>query len=96
MLDDGFGVDPPHTDNPPFVPFLLTAAGPVYAKNGFWYDTPNDNHHEEQSLAFFLPEDMELVVLANSPVGPPPAQHFLCTVINLYLDHLTMQPVNHP
>ena len=23
----------------------------------------------EQSLAYFLPEDMELVVLANSPIG---------------------------
>ena len=94
MLDDGFGVDPP---NPSVsMSSLLTPAGIVYAKPGSWYDTPDDNHHEEQSLALFLPEDMELVVLANSPVGNPPAQNFLCTVINVYLDHLTTQLVNHP
>jgi hypothetical protein len=92
MLDDTFGVDPPF----PHVSLgsLLTPAGVVYAKPGVWYDTPNDNHHEEQSAALFLPEDMELVVLANSPIGNPPAQHLLCTVINLYLDHLTTQLVN--
>jgi len=54
MLDDGFGID-----------FSVdTDLGFYYAKNGGW----NDGVHEEQCVAFFLPLNMELVVLVNSPV----------------------------
>jgi hypothetical protein len=40
--------------------------------------------HVEQSLAYFLPQDMELVVLANSPVGSP-GQFFRDVVTKNYL-----------
>jgi hypothetical protein len=38
-------------------------------------------------LAYFLPEDMELVVLANSPVGSQNA-FFRDVVTDVYLDNL--------
>ena len=41
----------------------------------------------EQSLAYFLPRDMELVVLANSPIGNP-GQFFRDVVTNLYLNNI--------
>jgi CubicO group peptidase (beta-lactamase class C family) len=54
-LDSGFGVDV----------VADTPAGRLYNKNGRW----QNNGRTEQSLAYFLPEDMELVVLTNSAVG---------------------------
>jgi CubicO group peptidase (beta-lactamase class C family) len=94
MLDNGFGVDPFLIPAPdvPIPPGLLTPAGELYCKNGRWYDsTPNG--HEEQSLAYFLPDDMELVVLANSPVASPggPEQFFRDVVTQVYLNNLTTQ-----
>ena len=73
MLDNGFGVDPFSIPPPdvPIPPGLMTLAGELYCKNGRWYDT-TPNGREEQSLAYFLPGDMELVVLANSR-SPLPA-----------------------
>jgi hypothetical protein len=56
MLDDGFAVD--WTEG-------TTAGGSYYAKNGLW---ENGNGQLEQGVSFYLPQDMELVVLANSPV----------------------------
>jgi hypothetical protein len=91
MLDNGFGVDP-FDLNHPFVFYLLTPAGKVYCKNGRWYDSKT-NGREEQSLAYFLPEDMELVVLANSPVGNP-EQFLRDLVTQIYVDNLTTQLVN--
>jgi Beta-lactamase len=94
MLDNGFGVDP-FLIPPPDVripPGLLTLAGELYCKNGRWYDsTPNGR--EEQSLAYFLPADMELVVLANSPVASlgGPEQFFRDVVTQVYLNNLTTQ-----
>jgi Beta-lactamase len=58
MLDNGFGLNSPLT-NPP------TPAGPYYVKLGGLHDNEG---HEEQCLAFFLPLNMELVVLVNSPI----------------------------
>ena len=43
-----------------------TPAGWLYNKNGRWQTSDN---HAEQSLAYFLPQNMELVVLANSPIS---------------------------
>jgi CubicO group peptidase (beta-lactamase class C family) len=94
MLDNGFGVDP-FVIPPPDVripPGLLTPAGELYCKNGRWYDsTPNGR--EEQSLAYFLPGDIELVVLANSPVASlgGPEQFFRDVVTQVYLNNLTTQ-----
>jgi len=56
MLDNGFGLDVV-SDTP---------AGRLYNKNGLWEDSIP---RIEQSLAYFLPEDMEMAVLANSPIG---------------------------
>jgi hypothetical protein len=77
MLDDGFGVDP-LTGNSALPAALTTLAGNVYCKPGNWNDP---NKQDEQSLAFLLPEDMELAVLVNC-------------VKQTYLDNLTTQPVH--
>ena len=40
-------------------------------------------------MAFFLPLNMELVVLVNSPVGEGPAGQFLYTVVSdAYTAHI--------
>ncbi|HYB10453.1 MAG TPA: serine hydrolase domain-containing protein [Alphaproteobacteria bacterium] len=90
MLDNGFGVDP--FTGGPLPAALTTLAGNVYCKPGDWHDP---NNQDEQSLAFFLPEDMELVVLVNSMVDGqtgPPNNYFRCVVTQAYLDNLTTQP----
>jgi len=74
MLDDSFGIDL----------VQATPAGTLYNKNGLWQ---NGAAQVEQSLAYFLPQDMELVVLANSAVGSP-AQFFRDVVTTLYVDNL--------
>lgn len=74
MLDSGFGIDV----------IQDTAAGRLYNKNGLWAD---GSGRTEQSLAYFLPQDMEMVVLTNSPVALP-AKFFRSVVTNLYLAHL--------
>jgi hypothetical protein len=74
MLDDGFGIDWS----------VQTPLGRYYAKNGFWHDGSGQT---EQGVAFFLPLNMELVVLVNSPVGP--TGQFLYTVVSdQYIAHL--------
>lgn len=70
MLDNGFGIDL----------IANTPLGKLYNKNGRWGDGAN---HTEQSLAYFLPLDMELVVFANSPVGTADT-FFRDLVTNLY------------
>jgi len=47
-----------------------TAAGRLYNKNGAW--GPGDSRLE-QSVAYFLPEDMELCLFVNSPIAPKTA-----------------------
>jgi CubicO group peptidase (beta-lactamase class C family) len=79
MLDDGFGIDVR----------TMTPLGVLYNKNGEW---GNASDQQEQSLAYFLPHDMELVVLANSPVGPAPHEFFRDIVTNAYLSNIKMTP----
>jgi CubicO group peptidase (beta-lactamase class C family) len=43
-----------------------TPAGKIYNKNGGWGDGAGN---VEQSVVFFLPENMEVAVLVNSPIG---------------------------
>jgi hypothetical protein len=74
MLDAGFGIDVIES----------THLGTLYNKNGAWGSGAGQ---AEQSLAYFLPRDMELVVLANSPVGNP-GQFFRDVVTNIYLDNI--------
>jgi CubicO group peptidase (beta-lactamase class C family) len=79
MLDAGFGLDV----------IQSTPLGTLYNKNGLWWD----GQHVEQSLVYFLPDDMELVVLTNSPVGPRSAsaqtgKFFRSVVTNIYLDNI--------
>jgi hypothetical protein len=56
MLDDGFGLN--WTVN--------TALGTYYAKIGGWLVGPDQM---EQSIAFFLPQQMEFVLFVNSPIA---------------------------
>ena len=91
MLDDGFGVDP-FIDGEALPAALTTLAGNVYCKPGDWHDT---NNRDEQSLAFFLPQDMELVVFVNSMVDGqtgPPNNKFRQVVKKAYLDNLVPSP----
>lgn len=74
MLDNGFGIDL----------VMATPIGNLYNKSGWW---GNSGDQVEQSLAYFLPHDMELVVLANSPVASP-AQFFRDIVTNAYIDNI--------
>jgi hypothetical protein len=74
MLDAGFGIDVIQPTN----------LGTLYNKNGLWQSGASQT---EQSLAYFLPRDMELVVLANSPIGNP-AQFFRNVVTQTYLDNI--------
>jgi hypothetical protein len=48
-----------------------TPAGKSYLKNGWWGGGGQDGQswHVEQSVACFLPDDMEAVVLVNSNIG---------------------------
>jgi hypothetical protein len=94
MLDNGFGVDPLVGDSA-LPAALTTPAGNVYCKPGDWHDSSNQ---DEQSLAYFLPENMELVVLVNSMVDGqtgPPNNYFRQVVTQAYLDNLTTQPPFH-
>jgi len=74
MLDAGFGIDLA----------MPTPIGTLYNKNGLW---GNAGNQIEQSLAYFLPRDMELVVLANSPLSSP-AEYFRDAVTNIYVDNI--------
>ena len=56
LLDDGFGINWTVT----------TPLGTYYAKIGTWSD---GSGHMEQSIAFYLPQEMELVLFVNSPVA---------------------------
>jgi hypothetical protein len=91
MLDNGFGVDP-LSGNSALPAALTTPAGNLYCKPGDWHDP---NNRDEQSLAYFLPEDMELVVFVNSPVaGQIGTNNFRCVVTQAYLDSLTNTTTN--
>lgn len=55
MLDNHFGIDQK----------INTDAGAIYNKNGGWHN----NGRTEQSVAYFFPNGMEVVVFVNSPIG---------------------------
>jgi CubicO group peptidase (beta-lactamase class C family) len=74
LLDDMFGIDVK----------MATQLGTLYNKNGSWGD---GSGQVEQSLAYFLPQNMELVLLTNSPVGNP-AQFFRDKITNLYIANI--------
>jgi hypothetical protein len=74
MLDSGFGIDV----------IEATPLGTLYNKNGAW---GAGSGQMEQSLTYVLPRDMELVVLANSPIGNP-GQFFRDVVTTIYLDNI--------
>ena len=61
-----------------------TKLGRLYAKGGFWSDSAG---RVEQCNAFFLPKDMELVVLANSPFCVP-GQSFMDRVTQAIDDNI--------
>jgi CubicO group peptidase (beta-lactamase class C family) len=97
MLDNGFGVDP--FTGGPLPTAKPTPAGNVYYKPGDWHDGNDECPPDEQSLAFFLPEDMELVVFVNSTVGGLTGEnnsHFRDLVMQAYLDNLITKPDAHP
>ncbi len=54
MLDNYFGIDQ----------IINSPAGKLYNKNGGW-----GGNRKEQCVAYFLPDDMELVLFVNSPIG---------------------------
>jgi hypothetical protein len=74
MLDNSFGIDLIESTN----------LGTLYNKNGLWQ---SGSSQTEQSLAYFLPRDMELVVFTNSPIGAT-GQFFRDVVTNIYLDNI--------
>jgi CubicO group peptidase (beta-lactamase class C family) len=77
LLDAGFGLDSP-------VGGVSTPAGRLYHKNGRWRQS---NGRTEQSVAFFLPEGMELAVFVNSDIGA--GNTFLRTLVQqLYVDNI--------
>lgn len=93
MLDDGFGVDP-LTGNSALPAALTTPAGNVYCKPGNWN---NPQQQDEQAVAFFLPDDMELVVLVNSMVGGQvgSTNNLRWVLTQAYVDNLTqVLPIN--
>ncbi len=81
ILDNGIGVDL----------IASTELGTLYAKPGGFVDSAG---HVEQSVAFFLPQGFEVVVLVNSPVAPvTPGDEFpglplLDLVQNFYLSNI--------
>lgn len=94
MLDDGFGVDP-FSGNSALPAALTTPAGNVYCKPGNWN---NPQNQDEQAVAFFLPDNMELVVLVNSRVGDQlgSTNNLRWAVTQAYLGNLTQVLPAHP
>lgn len=74
MLDNNFGIDQK----------INTEAGMIYNKNGRW----NSNGRTEQSVAYFFPGGMEVVVFVNSPIGIDGAS-LRNTVKDAFLSSLT-------
>ena len=63
MLDNGLGIDQA----------VDTPAGKIYNKNGRWATEcvgDTQDCKTEQSVAYFLPNGMELAIFVNSPIGP--------------------------
>jgi CubicO group peptidase (beta-lactamase class C family) len=73
LLDSYFGIDQ----------IIDTPAGKLYNKNGAW----SNNGRKEQSVIYFLPEGMELVVFVNSKIGAQDAS-LRGLVKDVYLNNL--------
>ena len=98
MLDYKFGVDCR----------LLTPLGFVYWKSGFWSrdwtvrpdgSTSYETSPVEQGVLFYLPDEMELVVLVNSPIGPTDGvngYNLGSLVYNAYHNNIKAVPVLLP
>jgi CubicO group peptidase (beta-lactamase class C family) len=56
LLDNYFGIDQ----------VINTPAGKIYNKNGLWR---NGSGQTEQSVVYFFPNNMELAMFVNSPIG---------------------------
>ncbi len=77
MLDDSFGID--------WIVQRPVDQALMYIKNGYW---ENNAGQAEQSVVFFLPDDMELVVLVNSPINA--TSSFLASIVqNAYTQNIT-------
>jgi CubicO group peptidase (beta-lactamase class C family) len=59
-LDASYGIDV----------IKSTPLGTYYHKNGGWGSGSGLSLRSEQTVAYFLPGDMELVAFTNSPIGP--------------------------
>jgi hypothetical protein len=82
LLNHGFGIDWT----------VHTPLGTYYAKNGRWLD---GSGHEEQTVAFYLPREMELVLFVNSPVTS--ADDFLYNIVsNAYTGNIVALRLNLP
>jgi CubicO group peptidase (beta-lactamase class C family) len=67
---------------------MFTPFGMYYGKSGYWENLDGAGvRRAEQSLVCFLPLDMELAVLVNSPLGHP-ARSFPDAVAQAYLDSI--------
>lgn len=75
LLEQKFGIDRVEP----------VGAASLYVKSGAWWDGPKTRM--EQSVAYILPEGMELVVFVNSPIGAD-NDHFMGLVTDLYLEHV--------
>jgi CubicO group peptidase (beta-lactamase class C family) len=64
-----------------------TAAGKLYNKNGRWQTGSSASADTEQSVVYFLPENMELAVFVNSWVGAEQAS-LRGTIKNAYIANL--------
>jgi len=83
MLDAKFGID---------WKIQIRGRDYAYTKSGEWYDynlTANDDLRlqMEQAAVLFLPEDMELVVFANSRVAQP-GKYLVDLVLGIYKAHV--------
>ncbi|NGZ07849.1 MAG: hypothetical protein CV088_00455 [Nitrospira sp. LK70] len=76
MLDASYGIDQIQPTN----------LGTLYNKSG-WWQGPAPGKQVEQSTVYFLPRDMELVVLANSPFGPD-GVNFTGVVTDTYVKNI--------
>ncbi len=76
-LDNNFGIDQ----------IIETPLGKMYNKNGRW----SDNGRTEQSVIYFLPGDMELAVLVNSPIGNGQGKSLRGRVKDAYLSSLRLK-----
>lgn len=64
-----------------------TPAGKVYSKNGLWRNGYAPKGDAERSVALFMPNDIEVVVLANSWLGPEDAS-LRATITDAYIANL--------